>query len=215
MFQRLVAIPQEEYMQLKTLQRMRQPVKQQFYDLENRYREGEGIVEPYKRLVTQSEVLDEMKDLKEKMRQGIVESTPKPYQARAKTLFQSLEPFLRINERGEIFDDNNQLVHRSRIEDLIQHAVRDRRRNLIPEGWSEFRHILQSHNVPKFMLNRDTLDEMSKDGVNITETKNEDSKKEKKKKEEVVKKEPTMLFPTRLRKPNPKYGEKYGFIKHY
>ena len=147
-----------------------------------------------------------MKELKEKMRQGIVESTPKPYQARAKTLFQSLEPFLRFNERGEIFDDSNQIIPRSRLEDLIQHAVRDRRRSHTPEGWQEFRHILQAQNVPKFMLNRDTLDEMSKDEVD-----------KKEKKEVVVKKEPAKLTPTatRLRKPNPKYGDKYGFVKHY
>lgn len=33
--------------------------------------------------------------------------------------------------------------------DLVQHAVRDRRRNLTPMGWPEFRHLLQEHNVPK------------------------------------------------------------------
>jgi len=119
--------------------------------------------EPYKRLVNQSEVLDEMKDLKIKMREGIIESTPKPYQTRAKTLYQSLEPFLKFNERGEIYTDTNQLISRSRLEDLVQHAVRDRRRSLTPTGWPQFRRLLQEHNVPKFMLNRDTLDEIGKD----------------------------------------------------
>ena len=163
MFQRLVAIPQEEYMQLSSVQQARQPITQQFYNVEKRYRDAEDIEEPYKRLVYQSEALDEMKDLKEKMRHGILEITPKPYQSRAKTLFQSLEPFLKFNERGEIYTENEQLIPQSRLEDLIQHAVRDRRRNLTPKGWKEFRNLLQLHNAPKFMLNRDTLDEMSKD----------------------------------------------------
>ena len=62
--------------------------------------------------------------------------------------------------KGEIYSDTGDLVPGSRLEDLIQHAVRDRRRNIMPKGWSEFLRILRDHNVPKFMLNRNTLDEM-------------------------------------------------------
>ena len=58
---------------------------------------------------------------------------------------------------------DSQLVSESRLEDLIQHAVRDHRRSLTPNGWSEFRYLLRLHNAPKFMLNRDTLDEMNRD----------------------------------------------------
>ena len=49
MFQRLMAIPQEEYlyMQLTSVQQARQPITQQFYILEKRNREGEQILEPY------------------------------------------------------------------------------------------------------------------------------------------------------------------------
>lgn len=217
MFQRLMAIPQEEYMQLSSVQQARQPTTQQFYNLERRYREGEQILEPYKRLINQSEVLDEMKDLKIKMRQGIIESTPKPYQTRAKNLFQSLEPFLKFNERGEIYNDDNQLISRSRLEDLVQHAVRDRRRSLTPTGWPEFRHLLQEHNVPKFMLNRDTLDEMSKEEPGKQETKPFVKKEPEgaKASPKSAKKEPATQKLTRLRKPNPKYGEKYGFLKKF
>ena len=214
MFQRLMAIPQEEYMQLTSVQQARQPITQQFYNLEKRYREGEQILEPYKRLVNQSEVLDEMKDLKIKMREGIIESTPKPYQTRAKTLYQSLEPFLKFNERGEIYTDTNQLISRSRLEDLVQHAVRDRRRSLTPTGWPQFRRLLQEHNVPKFMLNRDTLDEIGKD-----EKKEELSTVKKEEVKSVKKEAPHTIIarqkPTRLRTPNPKYGEKYGFLKKF
>lgn len=160
MFQRLMAIPQEEYLQLTSVQQARQPITQQFYDLEKRYQEGEHITEPYKRLLNQSETLNEMKNLKEKMRQGIITSTPKPYQTRAKSLFQSLEPFIKYNDRGEIYDEKSNIIPESRLEDLIQYAVRDRRRNIIPKAWSEFVTLLKKHNVPKSMLNHDTLREI-------------------------------------------------------
>lgn len=160
MFQRLMAIPQEEYLQLTSVQQARQPLTQQFYNLEKRYQEGEHILEPYKRLINQSETLDEMKNLKEKMRQGIMISTPKPYQTRAKTLFQNLEPYIKFNERGEIYDYKGDLITDSRLEDLVQYAVRDRRRNIKPVAWDEFKYILQKYNVPKFVLNYDTLKEM-------------------------------------------------------
>ena len=57
-------------------------------------------------------------------------------------------------------DKNNQTISQSRVEDLIQHAVRDRRRNMTLTGWSTFLDILREHNIPKSSLNRQTLDEM-------------------------------------------------------
>ena len=217
MFQRLIAIPQEEYMQLTRVQQVRQPVTQQFYNLERQYNEQDRIPDPYHRLMLQSETLDEMKGLKERMRQDITTSTPKPYQKRAQALFQNMEHFLNFNQRGEIYNDSNQLIPNSRLEDLIQHAVRDRRRNLTPTGWQDFRHLLKTHNIPKFMLNRDTLEEMDKE---------KDVKKEvltpptppsrlKKKAIKRTKTEPVTQRPKRLRKENPKYGNSYGFLKTF
>ena len=63
-FQRMVAIPQEEYVQLSSVQNVRQPLTQQFYKLENEYNSHENIVEPYKKLMLQSETLEDMKELK-------------------------------------------------------------------------------------------------------------------------------------------------------
>ena len=160
MFQRLMAIPQEEYMQLSAVQQARQPVTQQFYNLEKKYQEGERILEPYKRLITQSETLDEMKVLKEKMRQGIMLSTPKPYQTRAKTLFQNLEPHVKINARGEIYDEHGDVIPHSHLDELIQYAVRDRRRKIVPVAWDRFKTLLHEHNVPKFVMNHDTISEL-------------------------------------------------------
>ena len=166
MFQRLMAIPQEEYMQLTSVQHARQPLTQQFYNLEKRYQEGENILEPYKRLISQSETLDEMKALKEKMRQGIVLSTPKPYQSRAKTLFQNLESRVKFNDRGEIFDESGSVIPNSHLDELIQYAVRDRRRkDIVPVAWQEFMSLLRKHNIPKHVLNRNTIMEMEKPAV--------------------------------------------------
>ena len=219
MFQRLIAIPQEEYMQLTRVQQVRQPATQQFYNLQHQYNEQARIDDPYRRLMLQSETLDEMKELKERMRRDITSNTPKPYQKRAQALFQRMEPFLKFNERGEIYNTSEQLIPDSRLEDLVQHAVRDRRRNLTPKGWDEFRHLLKSHNVPKFMLNRDTLEELNneeaiKREVSSTPT----SPKRKVMKSSRVprlKEESVMQRPKRQRKDNPKYGKEFGFLQGY
>ena len=162
-FQRMVVIPQEEYLVLSSVQNVREPLTQQFYELRKRYNEEEKESDSYRRMVLQSITLNEMKQVKERMRNSLAASTPKPYQSRANSLFQHLESFIKFNDKGEIYSDDGMLVPGSRLEDLIQHAVRDRRRNLIPTGWSEFLTLLKDHNVPKSTLNRDTLDEMEGD----------------------------------------------------
>ena len=159
-FQRMVAIPQEEYLQLSTVQNARQPLTQQFYNLDSQYNREAEVKDPYKRLVLQSETLEDMKRLKDQMRHYLSVSTPKPYRTRAQALLENLSPFLRFNERGEIYDKENNIMENTRLEDLIQHSVRDRRRNISPKGWSYFVNLLREHNVPKSILNRGTLDEI-------------------------------------------------------
>lgn len=199
MFQRMMVIPQEEYMQLTAIQQARQPLMRQFRNLESQYEEQDHIGDPYRKLMHQSETLDAMKTLKDKMRQEVTTATPKPYQTRARNLFQHLESVLQFNERGEIYDDENQVISESRIEDLIQYAVRDRRRNFLPTGWNQFLKTLRSHNIPKYMLNRNTLDEM--DSVK------QQPKVEKKfeVKSQPIKKEP--VEPSRKRKFKQEEGE--------
>ena len=160
MFQRMIAIPQEEYLQLSSVQNVRQPLTQQFYNLESQYNKEAQIADPYKRLISQSNTLEDMKQLKDQMRHYITVSTPKPYRSRAQALLENVSSFLRYNERGEIFDNENNTIENSRLEDLIQHAVRDRRRNMSPVGWEYFLNLLRRHNVPKSILNRNTIEEM-------------------------------------------------------
>jgi hypothetical protein len=156
----MIAIPQEEYLQLSTVQNVRQPLTQQFYNLESQHNEEAKIKDPYKRLVLQSETLNEMKELKEKMRHYLTVSTPKPYRTRAQALLESVSSFLQFNERGEIYDTDNNIIPNTRLEDLIQHSVRDRRRNISPTGWSYFLRRLMENNIPRSILNRGTIDEM-------------------------------------------------------
>ena len=171
MFQRMVVIPQEEYLQMNSVQNVRQPLTQQFYNLESQYNKEAEIANPYKRLISQSNTLEAMKELKEQMRHYITVSTPKPYRSRAQALLENVSSFLRYNERGEIFDLENKTIENSRLEDLIQHAVRDRRRNISPVGWKYFMGLLREHNVPKSILNRDTIEEMEHNVDNSTQMK--------------------------------------------
>lgn len=159
-FQRMVVIPQEEYLQLSAVQNVRQPLTQQFYHLESQYNQESQVQDPYKRLAMQATTLDDMKQLKDQMRQYISISTPKPYRSRAQALLENMSPFIRFNERGEIYDKENNIIENSRLEDLIQHAVRDRRRNISPIGWKFFLGLLREHNMPKSILNRSTIEEM-------------------------------------------------------
>ena len=163
MFQRMVALPYDEYAQMNVnqkLQQVKQPNDVQFNTLDRQYEERASIPDQYRRMFLQGETLDEMKMLKEKMRNVIASNSPKPYRQRASALFDGLESFMRFNERGEIFDDANKVVPNSHVQDLIQYAVRDRRRNVVPAGWNEFKAQLKIHNVPRHMLNRFTLDEL-------------------------------------------------------
>ena len=163
MFQRMVALPYEEYAQLSgnsKISQVKQPYDQQFHDLEKEYAKRENISDPFRRMLLQGETIDEMKALKEKMRNVIAVNSPKPYRTRASALFQGLESSLKFNERGEIYDEEGNLVPDSHVEDLIQYAVRDRRRDIIPKGWQQFISTLRKHNVPRYTLNRLTLDEV-------------------------------------------------------
>ena len=226
----MVAIPQEEYTKLTSVQQVRQPMTQQFYNLERQYGEQERIHDPYQRMVMQSETMENMKDLKERMRQDLTVATPKPYQSRALALYQSLLPYIKFNERGEVSSADGSLIPDSRLEDLVQHAVRDRRRALIPTGWSQFLNLIQSQNVPRSMLNRDTLEELTTAKIK-TEPKSPSTssvKKESLKKEsgpassiqntKVERKRkliPSRLTSPRKKIPNTRYGEKFGFVKNY
>jgi hypothetical protein len=159
----MIAIPQEEYLAMSSMQNVKEPLAQQFYNLDSRYTSEEREKDPYRRMIMQSNTLDEMKQVKEQIRNSLTISTPKPYQSRANALLKTVESFLRFNNKGEIYSDDGNIIENSRVEDLIQHAVRDRRRNMTPTGWSDFLTILRDHNVPKSILNRNTLDEL--DGV--------------------------------------------------
>ena len=159
-FQRMIAIPQEEYIQLSTLQNVQQPLAQKMRELEHDY-QTQTHQDPYRHLILKGSTLEEMKALKEKIRSSIELGTPKHYRSRALSLYHSIEPNIKFNDRGELMDETNQPIRNSRAEDLIQHAVRQHRRPFTPIAWSAFVNLMKKYNVPRSVLNRETLDELS------------------------------------------------------
>ena len=164
-FERMVGISEEEYQHLKSLQRSQDPVQNKFLSLSNEYKKQGSIANPYVRNQRQGETLGLMIKLKDNLRQRLVDTTPKPYKSRVQSLFQFVSDKVDVNARGEVYDKDGNIIEGSNIADLIQHAVRDRRRNITPPGWSNFVELLKENNAPRMILNYDTLDEMHFKGV--------------------------------------------------
>ena len=163
-FQRMVALPEEEYQHLKALQQTNDPLQTKFHSLENDYRKQSFIPDAYARVQSQGETLNEMVKVKDELRKRLIQSTPKAFQSRSQSLFQFIENKLSINEKGEVLDDDGAIIHGSNIGDLVQHAVRDRRRNIVPAGWDHFLDILRETNAPRMIMNYDTLEELHTPG---------------------------------------------------
>ena len=161
-FKRMVAIPEQDYNYLRNLQQTNHPSYGQLSSLTSDSSRQGHIQDPYVRIQRQGETLDALKKVKDDMRQRIIQSTPKPYQSRAENLLKYVEGQVSFNERGEMLDTNEIPIQGSNVTDLIQHAVRDRRRNIQPKGWQFFKDRLQGINVPQSLLNYETLDEMKK-----------------------------------------------------
>ena len=160
-FTRMIAIPQEEYLHLSSMQNTQQPLTQKMTQLQQEYQQQPIYSKnPYEQMVLQGSTLEEMKALKEKIRNDISLGTPKPYRNRALSLYHSIEPVVKFNERGEIYGEDDKAIQDSRAEDLIQHAVRDRRRHFTPIAWNYFLKVLKKYNIPKSALNRPTLEEL-------------------------------------------------------
>ena len=159
-FERMVGITEDEYRHLKSLQHTNDPLQNKFLTLSNDYKRQEFINNPYVRVQRQGETLGQMIKIKDSLRQRVVDATPKPYRTRTQSLFQFIADKMNVNAKGEVYDKDGAIIEGSNIADLIQHAVRDRRRNMTPAGWSSFLDILRDNNAPRMILNYDTLDEM-------------------------------------------------------
>ena len=122
-YSKMVVVPQEEYVQLASVQKAQQPIVQQFNELTKENMKLDHVDDPYRRLQLQSSNLEERKLLKKKMRHFITMSTPRQYRSRAETLFDFVESRVRFNEKGKIMDENGQVIQNSHIDDLLQHAV--------------------------------------------------------------------------------------------
>ena len=170
-FQRLVAIPQEEYNQLSSIYRTQlnqPPAAQQLARMQQDYFGNipETCKDPYNKLMLQGEALEGMKRYREKIADDLSLGTPKPYRNRALSLYNQIAPAIAFNERGELLEHTGtaqqQAILGSRAEDLIQHAVRDRRKQFTPVGWETFVEQLKEHNIPRMTMNRATVEELQK-----------------------------------------------------
>ena len=175
-FQQLVALPMEQYTQLMSVANMQQPpLQQKLKQVQHDFTVSANAPpaaltessppNPYDRMIRQGMLLEQVKRLKDQMRASVATGTPKPYRNRALALYNQIAPVTQFNEQGELVipdgvGGEGRAVAGSRAEDLIQHAVRDRRKHFTPTGWPEFVHELLQHNIPRMMLNRPTIDEL-------------------------------------------------------
>lgn len=228
-FQRLLAIPVEEYHHLKSLQRTQNPLEDKLQTLSSDYQKHGSIPDAYTRVQRQGETLNEMIEIKDSLRKRLVSMTPKPFQSRAQSLFEFVEDRMKFTDKGEMINSDGTTVEGSNITDLVQHAVRDRRRNIIPEGWSPFLNVLRDSNAPRMLMNYETLEELSSPiktdlldkhlkTSKVTQSKIKQEKTEspfiatalKKQNKRQPKKEPKFLSPeikTRQRKPPKRYDD--------
>lgn len=161
-FQRMLAIPEHEYNQTRNMEQLLKPLESHTSSLFNTYQQQGNISDLHTRVQRQGETLDEIMKMKDRIREDTQQVTPRPFQNRANRLMGYVLDKIGVSEKGELLDSEGKIVEGSNISDLIQHAVRDRRRNYNPEGWDIFRETLRELNVPKSILNYDTLDEISK-----------------------------------------------------
>ena len=170
-FHQLVAIPLEQYNQMLSMMNMRQPIGQKITRIQNALSNptiaaADGS-NPYDHMIRQGMMLDELKRAREQLKNGLSAGTPKPYRNRALALYNQIAPLIQFNDKGELLINKGSsssgypsAVVGSRAEDLIQHAVRDRRKHFTPTGWSEFAEQLHKHNIPRMMLNHATIEEL-------------------------------------------------------
>ena len=162
-FERMVSIPEDEYRQLRANQQLQQvnnPLEVHFKTLASDYNKLSSIADPHVRVHRQGETLDEMIKVKEQLRERLREATPKPYRTRAESLYNFMKDKVQVNPKGEIYTTGGVRIEGSNIADLVQHAVRDRQRNINPIGWQTFLHYLKDSNAPQMILNYNTLDEL-------------------------------------------------------
>ena len=160
-FQRMIVIPQEEYSHLMGIQNVAYPYNQSYQQLEQRLDESSNIRDPYSRLLHETDSLNQMRLIHGHIRNNLLLTIPKIYRSRAESLLKVIEPHMKVSERGELFDPGSgRPIENTRLDDLIQYAVSAKRRAYTPKGWIEFVRYLRKINVPKSILNRETIEEL-------------------------------------------------------
>ena len=161
-FQRMVIIPQDEYNQLMSVQKVIHPYTQPYRQLEQRYEENTHIQDPYSRLLHEADTQKEMRLMQDNIRSDLLTSIPKMYKNRAESLLKKVEPHVKVNQLGELNDlKSGKAIANTHLDDLIQYAVSVKRRAFVPKGWHQFVRELRTINVPMSILNKETIQELS------------------------------------------------------
>lgn len=160
-FSKMVAIPIEEYEQLQSTQLISDPLERRMAQYDREYHQHEKIQQPDIQQKQQSNTFHHMLNLAQQIKDRTLAATPSNYRRRAQNLIDFISPLIKWNEKGEILSSFGGAIPGSQIEDLVQYAVRDKRRgNIIPVGWDYFLQKLKELNVPKMSLGVDTIAEL-------------------------------------------------------
>lgn len=160
-FQRMIVLPQEEYSQLMSVQKLVHPYAQPYQQLQSRLDEQSHIHDPYSRFMHETDTRNQMNLIQDNIKNVLLATVPKVYKSRAESLLKVVQPYLKLTERGEIIDPHTGMtVENTRVDDLIQYAVSAKRRGFVPRGWTEFVRHLRKINVPTSILNRETVEEL-------------------------------------------------------
>ena len=160
-FQRMIILPQEEYSQLMSVQKVVHPYAQPYQQLQSRLDEQSHIRDPYSRFLHETDTRNQMNLMQGNIQNVLLATVPKVYKSRAESLLKVVQPYLKLTERGEIIDPHTGMtVENTRVDDLIQYAVSAKRRGFVPRGWAEFVRHLRKINVPTSILNRETVEEL-------------------------------------------------------
>ena len=160
-FERMVAISEDEYKALKAMQSSTEPLMNRFSTLNTEYNKQNLEKDSYSRIHRQGEILEALKEVKDNIRDKLIDATPKVYQTRASSLYTFISDKMNINENGGLKTlPEGILLNGSNINDLIQYAVRDRRSNVKPIGWEYFLQELVKNDVAPMLLNYETLEEI-------------------------------------------------------
>lgn len=151
-YRKMIMVTQEEYEKCKN------PIDQKLSAHVNLPDDQRKLLDS----ITLNEVREKKTDVTSSVPSNVIEAFPRHVQSRARALIGYLRDLRKVewNDAGEIRIKGSNFIAGSNIVDLVQHAVRDKRRRMAtPRGWYEFKNMLIGSNVPMSVLGQAMLQE--------------------------------------------------------